>query len=123
MRQTLRPGDRIRRRPEFLRAYAQGVKQHGRFMTVFVRRSDLPVGRLGVSATKKIGPAVVRNKAKRRARELFRRSRREPGVDLVVIPRQEFAVVSFERLEADFHAVVRRALAGKTPRRRADEGR
>jgi ribonuclease P protein component len=123
MRQTLRPGDRIRKRPEFLQAYAEGVKQHGRFMKVFVRRSSLPVPRLGVSATRKIGPAVVRNRAKRRARELFRRARPDAGLDVVIIPRQEFGAVPFERLEADYRAALRRALAGQSGRRRQQDGR
>lgn len=118
MRQTLRPADRIRQRPDFLRAYEQGVKHHGRFMTVFVRATALAVSRLGVSATKKMGPAVVRNRAKRRARELFRRSRPAPGTDLVIIPRREFASAPFDRLEADYHAAVRRVLE----RQRAREG-
>jgi ribonuclease P protein component len=120
MSQTLRPAERIRRRPEFLLAYEQGTKQHGRFMTVFVRRSGLGVGRLGVSATRKIGPAVVRNKAKRRARELFRHAKPDAGLDLVIIPRREFASAPFDRLEADYHAVVRRAIAGARSRREPD---
>jgi ribonuclease P protein component len=120
MRQTLRPGDRIRRRPEFLQAYAEGVKQHGRYMTVFVRHSDHAVARLGVSATRKIGNAVTRNRAKRRARELFRKARPGPGLDIVVIPRQDFASAPFTSLEADYHAVVRRALARRGAQRRPD---
>lgn len=116
MGQTLRPGERIRRRPEFLLAYETGTKQHGRFMTVFVRPSGLAVARVGVSATRKIGSAVVRNKAKRRARELFRRSKIDAGLDLVIIPRREFAAAPFDRLEAEYHAVVRKATTGARAR-------
>ena len=123
MGQRLRPGERIRRRPEFLLAYEQGTKQHGRFMTVFVRPSGLSVGRLGVSATRKIGSAVTRNKAKRRARELFRHAKPAAGLDLVIIPRREFASAPYDRLEADYHAVVRRALAGARSRREPDRAR
>ncbi len=120
---TLRPAERIRRRPEFLLAYEQGTKQHGRYMTVFVRRSGFSVGRLGVSATRKIGSAVVRNRAKRRARELFRQAKPDGGLDLVIIPRRDFASAPFDRLEADYHAVVRRALAGARSRREPDRAR
>lgn len=108
MRLTLRPHERVRRRPDFLRAYEQGRKHHGRFMTVFVRESGAPVCRLGVSATRKFGPAVVRNRAKRRARELFRQHKPMPGVDLVIIPRRGFDLADYALLVADYLAALRR---------------
>ena len=108
MRRTLRPHERIRRRPEFLQAYEKGRKHHGRFMTVFARESTAPAARLGVSATRKFGPAVVRNRAKRRARELFRHHKPMSGVDLVIIPRRGFDTVAFLELVTDFLAALRR---------------
>ncbi|HTV01097.1 MAG TPA: ribonuclease P protein component [Luteitalea sp.] len=108
MRQTFRPHDRIRRRPEFLQAYEQGRKHHARFMTVFVRGTDASAARLGVSATRKFGPAVSRNRAKRRARELFRHHRPMPGVDLVLIPRRGFDSVLFTDLVNDYLSALRR---------------
>jgi ribonuclease P protein component len=123
MAQTLRPGERIRRRPDFLAAYEKGTKLHGRYMTVFVRATGLDTGRVGVSATRKIGTSVVRNRAKRRARELYRRAKVDAGLDLIIIPRREFATAPFDRLEADYHAVVRRAVAGMRSRREAGHAR
>ncbi len=108
MRHTLRPAERVRRRPEFLRAYEQGRKHHARFMTMFACESTAPAARLGVSATRKFGPAVVRNKAKRRARELFRHHKPLPGIDLVIIPRRGFDTVSYTELVTDFLAALRR---------------
>jgi ribonuclease P protein component len=75
---------------------------------MFVRECSSPVARLGVSATRKFGPAVVRNRAKRRARELFRHHKPMPGVDLVIIPRRGFDTVAFQDLVADFLAALRR---------------
>ena len=108
MRHTLRPHERVRRRPEFLQAYEQGRKHHARFMTMFARECPSPVARLGVSATRKFGPAVVRNRAKRRARELFRHHKPMPGVDLVIIPRRGFDTVAFQDLVSDFRSALRR---------------
>lgn len=108
MRRTFRPAERVRRRPEFLQAYEQGRKLHTRFMTVFARSTDAPVARLGVSATRKLGQAVVRNRAKRRARELFRHHKPMPGVDLVLIPRRGFDTASFEELEREYLGALRR---------------
>lgn len=108
MRRTLRPDERVRRRPEFLQAYERGRKHHARYMTLFVRESDAAVARLGVSATRKFGPAVVRNRAKRRARELFRHHKPSPGVDVIVIPRRGFDTVEFSELVTDFLSGLRR---------------
>jgi ribonuclease P protein component len=115
MRLTLRPHERVRRRPEFLQAYEQGRKHHARFMTVFAREGTSAAARLGVSATRKFGPAVVRNRAKRRARELFRHHKPMPGVDLVIIPRRGFDTVAFGDLVADFLAALRRLRVAVTP--------
>jgi ribonuclease P protein component len=108
MRRTLRPSERVRRRPEYLQAYEHGRKHHARFMTVFARETPGALARLGVSATRKFGPAVVRNRAKRRARELFRHHKPGAGVDLVLIPRRGFDSVAFQDLVTDFLAALRR---------------
>jgi len=108
MRRTLRPHERVRRRPEFLHTYEHGRKHHARFMTMFACPSSAPVARLGVSATRKFGPAVVRNRAKRRAREIFRHHKPMPGVDLVIIPRRGFDTVAFADVVTDFLGALRR---------------
>ena len=108
MRRTFRPAARIRRRAEFLQAYELGRKHHARFMTVFVRPTGTGPTRLGVSATRKFGRATVRNRAKRRARELFRHHTPMPGVDLVLIPRRGFDSVLYADLVSDYLAALRR---------------
>jgi ribonuclease P protein component len=75
--ERLEPHERVRRRADFEHIYANGAKRHGRFMTVFVltrdgAAADTPA-RFGVAATRKLGGAVVRNRAKRLSREMFRR--------------------------------------------------
>ncbi len=60
---------RIRKRPDFERAYESGTRVHGDLMTVFFVPNDHQRAGFGVAATRKIGSAVVRNKAKRLARE------------------------------------------------------
>ncbi len=115
MRRTLRPHERVRRRPEYLHAYEQGRKHHARFMTMFACESSASAARLGVSATRKFGPAVVRNRAKRRARELFRHHKPMPGVDLVIIPRRGFDTVAFSDLVTDFLAALRRLKVSVAP--------
>ncbi len=113
---------RIRRRPEFERVYEAGSKIHGRFMTLFVLRTAGPVTRLGVAATRKVGSAVVRNRAKRLAREIFSRHNATGGLDIVIVPRREMLDAPFASLEADYHATLQRSgrepsAASRRPRR------
>jgi ribonuclease P protein component len=102
--------ERIRRRADFEKAYAGGQRARGRFLTVIVRPNNLPVARLGVAASKKLGGAVYRNRAKRLLREVFRRNKPAPGYDIVVIPRRELLDAELSSLEADYRAALRRRL-------------
>ena len=98
----------MRRRPEFERAYDTGVRISGRFMTVFVVDNGGQAPRLGVAATRKMGAAVERNRAKRLARELFRRHKIDAGLDVIIVPRREMVDVPFASLEADYLAALER---------------
>ena len=106
--QGLAAAERIRRRAEFERIYAAGAKIHGRYMTLFVMVNDAAAPRLGVAATRKLGSAVDRNRARRRARELFRRRKNIGGLDVVIVPRREMLDVSFAQLEAEYTALLAR---------------
>lgn len=116
--QGLAASERIRRRPEFERIYSAGAKVHGRFMTVFVMANGMPAPRFGVAATRKLGSAVERNRAKRRARELFRRRKDIGGLDIVIVPRREMLDAPFATLEADYLALLdrRHDRSGSRPR-------
>ncbi len=113
--------ERVRRRPDFERAYDTGVRIHGRLMTVFVAANTVGHTRFGVAATKKIGSAVIRNRAKRLAREVFRRHKLDAAVDVILVPRREMLDASFATLEADYLAALdRRHRERPRPRPRND---
>jgi len=67
-------------------------------MTLFVTSNGNSHCRLGVAATRKLGSAVVRNRAKRLARELFRRQKPVAGLDIVLVPRREMLDAPFASL-------------------------
>ena len=122
--ESLSASQRIRRRPEFERIYERGARIHGRFMTVFVLPNGGEGPRFGVAATRKLGSAVKRNRAKRLSRELFRRHKVAAGLDIVIVPRREMLDAPFSNLETDYHAALeRRDREGPRSARRAREPR
>jgi len=114
--------ERIRHRPEFERAYNQGVRISGRFMMLFVVPNGGPASRLGVAATRKMGSAVERNRAKRLARELFRRRKLPTGLDIVIVPRRDMLDAPFSSLESDYSAALERRDRPGPPRRPGGRG-
>lgn len=111
---TLTRTARVRQRKEFERAYQQGTRITSRFMTMFVVPNGGSEPRLGIAATRKLGGAVVRNRAKRLARELFRRRKLPEGLDIVIVPRREMLDAPFATLESDYQqALARRSQARK----------
>jgi ribonuclease P protein component len=111
-RETFSRDDRLRKRREFEECYASGVRISGRFLQVFLRaRPGKP--RLGISVPKRTGNAAVRNRLRRRVRELFRRQREilgTTGMDLVVNVRPAAAQASFAALADEYRQCIRRGL-------------
>lgn len=95
---------------------------HSRYGTLFVLANQLPVGRLGIAATKKLGRAVERNRAKRLIREVFRRNKVAPGFDVVVVPKRELLDATLTALEAEYRNILERALRRSRPRAGAAQG-
>lgn len=104
---------RIRRRTEFQEIYEKGARISGRYLTLFVLGRQGGPSRLGVTATKKLGSAVERNRAKRVVREVFRQSDTPDGFDLVVLPRRAMFDATFEHVQADFTAALGRRRHGR----------
>ena len=109
---------RLRRRADFLEVQSHGAKIHGRFVfAVLARRHAVvtvgasattePVGRLGITVTKKVGNAVTRNRIKRLVRDWFRVHGWVPsGLDVVIIAKlQAQAVRRRAELDADLTAI------------------
>ncbi|MBK5910000.1 ribonuclease P protein component [Rhodothalassium salexigens] len=120
------PLNPITERRDFLRAARQGQKAARPTVVVQAvpnRLSAAPV-RVGVTATKKLGGAVVRNRVKRRLREAARAvlsERGEAGTDYVLIGRKDTAACDYGRLVRDLRAAVEQ-LAGRAPERRPRHG-
>lgn len=79
----------VRRGADFQRAYQRRCRASDSVLLIYACPNQLPYPRLGLSVSRKVGGAVVRNRWKRVIREAFRLSLEQlpAGLDLVVIPR------------------------------------
>jgi len=98
---------------DFQGVYKQGQRRSTSLCTVFYRPNGLAEMRLGITVPKRLGGAVVRNRIKRRIREVFRHHRQElpGGWDIVLNPRQRTATVAYPVLERE----LLRLFPGKPP--------
>ena len=108
MDQRFRPARHIRRREDFQQVYDRGARHSAKLMTVFILPQPGGPTRLGIAATRKLGGAVTRNRAKRLIREIFRRHRHPPGLDIVVVPRAALLEAPWQVIEAEYAACVDR---------------
>ena len=111
---TFGPALRLRSRVEFTAVQQHGRRVASRHLTVLASPNRLGRDRLGIIASRRMGGAVTRNRAKRRIREMFRArgtrtdAAHAPTFDVVVIPRREAATVPFATLDAEFSSALAR---------------
>lgn len=94
----------------FRRLYATSGYANS-YLVLYVRRNGSDTNRVGITVSKKLGKAVVRNRIRRRIREVYRlnESRFAPGWDLVVVARSRCSTASFEKLTQSYLALAEKA--------------
>jgi ribonuclease P protein component len=112
----LRELQKLRNSQEFRRVYEHGQRFHTPYFSAFILRTDSGEKRIGITVTRKIGKAVVRNRCKRRLREVMLKYYRtaiasvlsSPGYDLVINAKSELVEADFLRIEESFACVIRK---------------
>lgn len=108
----------------YSKAYAKGKKYVGRTVVVYVLRDThagllkkrnplkIAVNRVGLTVTKKIGGAVVRNRCKRIIREAYRLTDREAGIRrgfiIIIVARDSAVTAKMQLVKADIAAAMKR---------------
>ncbi len=99
---------RILKRPQFQKVFDEGRKFIRPSLVVFIlHRKDEQSARLGLAVSRKVGNAVVRNRIKRRLRELFRRGfgKELYSLDIVIIARHSASIKSIDDLTSQLDSI------------------
>lgn len=107
----LRKEWRICRGKEYSGIYKTGRRFTGQYMIVFLKENQLTRNRFGIVTSKKIGNAVIRNRAKRQIRAVIRKNLNDlpQSYDMVVVARFSIKAKVFDLIEKDFLRVIRKA--------------
>ena len=94
----------------FRRLYQKGQSAVSPCLAVYVRRTGRSENRLGLTVSTKLGHAVVRNRVRRRLREIYRLHEDElvPGMDMVVVARVRAAHSTYWQLDESFVRLCRK---------------
>ena len=116
--ERLRPEERLRRHADYGRCYRTGRRRHGRLAVLHAAANRQGHARLGITASRRVGNAVVRHRLKRRIREIYRRWKRRgelPALDLVVHLKPAAAAADFGELRREMHRLLTAYLPSSGP--------
>ena len=98
------PAVTVKENYEFRRIYRKGKSAVSPQLVIYCQRNRRGHSRLGVSVSTKLGCAVVRNRVRRRIREIYRLNKAKmlPGYDLIVVARVRAVEADYQKLDRTY---------------------
>ena len=98
------PAVTVKENYEFRRIYRKGKSAVSPQLVIYCQRNRRGHSRLGVSVSTKLGCAVVRNRVRRRIREIYRLNKAKmlPGYDLIVVARVRAVETDYQKLDRSY---------------------
>ena len=95
--------ERLHIQRDFNKVLKNGLRLENKAIRIlaYIRKDGQDVRRLGLITPKRVGTAVIRNRTKRRLREIFRTNKHllEPSLDLIFILKPETVLLDYKKLE------------------------
>lgn len=100
--------ERLLRRVDFVNVNRSGKHCHMRHFIAIAGKNELGTTRLGITASKKVGNAIRRNRAKRLIREFYRlnKARLPKGYDIVVIAKKGAGYLNLRKAEKELEEII-----------------
>ena len=94
----------LKKNSDFRRLYTRGKSAVTPYMVVYCRRNRGAINRLGYTVSTRLGHAVVRNRVRRRLREIVRLNtdRLKAGYDIVIVARTRCVGADYRKMEVSF---------------------
>jgi len=92
----------LKKNHEFKRLYNKGKSAATQCVVVYCRRNGKAENRLGVTVSTKLGGAVVRNRIRRRLKEIYRLNEEKlsTGYDIVIVARMRSRFAGYREIES-----------------------
>ena len=103
--------NRLKKRYQFNYVYRVGEHFSGEFCVLYITPSKTKNIKVGLAVTKKVGHAVVRNKTRRRLREIIRvlLPKLKQNYNIIVVAKDSIVSASFSSLSADLEKLIKKA--------------
>ncbi|MFW6030819.1 MAG: ribonuclease P protein component [Halanaerobiales bacterium] len=102
--------DSLKKNSEFKKVYTRGKSIATRNLVLYYFPNNLDTNKLGLSISKKIGNAVIRNKIRRRVKEIIRlKEDLKKGYDLIFIARKPIVKLDYNGIKKDIDKLIKRA--------------
>ena len=100
----------LKRNHIFRRLYSTKGLANG-YLVLYARRNRLGRNEVGITVSKELGKAVIRNRTRRRLREVYRLNEElfTPGWDIVVVARTRAVDADFGKLTAAYLSLAEKA--------------
>ena len=100
----------LKKNSDFHRLYARGKSAVTPYLALYVRKNRLGVSRCGYTVSTKLGGAVVRNRVRRRLREIVRLNgaRLVPGYDVVIVARSRCVDAEYRKMEEAYLKAIKK---------------
>ena len=102
-------GERLTKSDQYALVYNKGTSYTDRLLVLKAMPNQMEFSRYGISVSKHVGNAVVRNRVKRLLREILRLTRLNPGWDIILIARSPSAKGEYHRLRESVTKLLTRA--------------
>ncbi len=102
--------DKLRKTKEFNNVYRRGTSKVTKNIVMYYKKNGTKINRLGISVSKKVGKAVIRNRVKRLIKEAFRKqdmSNLSFGYDIVFVARVKIKFANMEIVNRDIFQLVK----------------